>query len=943
MGNICYGCFKEIPVDSKCCPCCGYDDGANGSNYPQALPAGTVLNAQYVLGRVLGQGGFGITYIAQDYDSKEIVAVKEYFPSANATRVGSMEVMPFTGEKGENYAYGMECFVNEAFILAKFTGNLNIANVSCCFKENGTAYYVMEYVDGESFEDLIRERFEKSGGMSWDETAEIIDAVLNALTAVHSEGIIHRDIAPDNISIMRDGTVKLLDFGAARYSLGDATHSLDVVLKHGFAPKEQYSRRGKQGPFTDIYAVAATMYYAITGHKPPDAIDRADRDELALPSAMQLAYPVSRDQEAVLLKALAVDACDRYQSAEAFRRDLQFVTNTPESLYQRALSIMADAENASALQQAELYQSAMVVFGNILAMPNTSRYVHLCKENMKSCQQAALLSIEQTLQLAQEKAETDPLQPQAEAAYAEALTLTEKTAQMVLTEEVRAQCDHIRKTCKANMELYALTFQIEKARRFLETELPAKEKRKACLEAQKLLKEVESQTNSQHLQNECNRALVLCQSELRRLDSQARKFWAALAASLTAVVAAVVTLLTVNFNRTPALPLATEPMPQAPVLTAIVTKGNRHCLYIALENADDYQNLKFYVWNAEDTSNKKTSYVPQKKNGCWMKSIQLTDLESAGTYRIEAYGTLGEESCLAARTEVLVEQITLTDLRLSVSQENAAISIAMDKVPGYTDVSFAVWGNENQGNDLTWYQAEEKNGEWVYQADLLEHNELGLYFVHAYANKNGEKVMIAQGQANVEAIPQPELSAWLDYNMQDLQVLLEKAGGNTHISVAVWRERDGEAGAQWFSTNPGSNGIWTCSVDLRKFSGPGNFVVQVYGRKNDVYDPEKMIASAVVPVNQILPYAIYSAASAKNQSMWVGMTCPVKDVRFGVWGQDYGSEDLVFYDGVKTKDGNWECTIDLSKHLGSNAYFVHAYGKVGGKDTLIAATWVVLE
>lgn len=943
MGNICYGCFKEIPADSERCPHCGYDDGANRNNYPQALPAGTVLNAQYVLGRVLGQGGFGITYIAQDYDSKEIVAVKEYFPGANATRIGTGEVMPFTGEKGENYAYGMECFVNEAFILAKFTGNLNIANVSCCFKENGTAYYVMEYVDGQSFEDLIRERFEKNGGMSWEETAEIIDAVLNALTAVHSEGIIHRDIAPDNISIMRDGTVKLLDFGAARYSLGDATHSLDVVLKHGFAPKEQYSRRGKQGPFTDIYAVAATMYYAITGHKPPDAIDRTDRDELPLPSAMQLAYPVSRDQETVLLKALAVDAYDRYQSAEEFRRDLQYVTNTPESLYQRALSIMADAENAPALQQAELYQSAITVFGNILSMPNAQRYAHLCMENMKACQQAAILSVEQILQLAQEKADTDPLQPQAEAAYAEALTLTEKIAQLVQTEEGRAQCDHIRKTCKANLELYALAFQIGKARRFLEAELPAKEKRQACLEAKKLLEEVEQQTDSQRLQNECNQALVLCQKELQRLDSRARRLLATLAASLTAVVAAIVTLLTVNSNRTPTLPVASEPAIQAPVLTAIVTKGNRHCLYIALENADDYQNPKFYIWNTEDTASKKASYAPQKKNGCWMKSIQLTDLGSAGTYRIEAYGTLGEESRLAAATEVLVEQITLTDLRLSVSRENAAISIAMDKVAGYTDVSFAVWGNENQGNDLSWHQAEEKNGEWVYQADLLEHNELGLYFVHAYANKNGEKVMIAQGRANVESIPHPELSAWQDYNMQDLQVLLEKAGGHTHISVAVWRESDGEAGAQWFTANPGTDGSWSCSIDLRKFSGPDNFVVQMYGRKNDVYDPEKMVASAVVPVEQILPYVIYSSASAKNQSMWVGMTCPVKDVRFGVWGQDYGSEDLVFYDGVKTKGGNWECTVDLSKHLGSDAYFVHAYGKVGKKDTLIAATWVVLE
>lgn len=492
MSKICYGCFSDIPEGSVFCPHCGFDERANRESFPQALPMGTVLNAQYVVGRVLGQGGFGITYIAQDYTTKEILAVKEYFPSANAARVGNVEVIPFTGEKGESYAYGMECFVNEAFILAKFTGNINIANVSCCFKENGTAYYVMEYVDGQSFEDLIRQRFEKNGGMSWEETAEIVDAVLNALAAVHSEGIIHRDIAPDNISITRDGTVKLLDFGAARYSLGNATHSLDVVLKHGFAPKEQYSRRGKQGPYTDIYATAATMYYALTGHKPPDAIDRTDQDDLALPSAMQLTYPVSHDQEEILLKALAVDACDRYQSAKDFQRDLRAVTNTPESLYQRAVSVMTGAQSLPSQQQAEQYQAAVEKFRQIMDMPNSQPYRRMCGENIEICREAAERALEQTVRIAQEKAETDPFQAQAGANYMEAISMVGKTAQMINNEETREQLDRIQQTCEVNMRLHSLAEQIGRAREILEKDYPVKEKRQACLEAQRLLEEVMS-------------------------------------------------------------------------------------------------------------------------------------------------------------------------------------------------------------------------------------------------------------------------------------------------------------------------------------------------------------------------------------------------------------------------------------------------------------------
>lgn len=943
MGKICYGCFKEIPEESGCCPYCGYNEQSNRENYPQALPAGTVLNAQYVVGRVLGQGGFGITYMAQDYDTKEILAVKEYFPSANATRTGSADVMPFSGEKGENYAYGMECFVNEAFILAKFTGNVNIANVFCCFKENGTAYYVMEYVDGQSFEDLIRERFDRNQGMSWEEAAEIINSVLNALSAVHSEGIIHRDIAPDNISIMRDGTVKLLDFGAARYSLGNATHSLDVVLKHGFAPKEQYSRRGKQGPYTDIYATAATMYYGLTGHKPPDAIERTDQDELALPSAMQLVYPVSLDQENVLLKAMAVDSFDRYQSAEEFQRDLRAVTNTPESLYQRAISTMTGAEGLPPAQQAEQYQAALAIFQQILDMPDTRGYKQMCWDNMEKCREAIQLYVDQTLQIAQEKSDTDPMQDNAESAYVEALEMVGTTTQLLQKEENKVQCERIQKTCEENMKLHALASKIGKAKKILAAELPAKEKQQACLEAQELLEEVKRQTDSQQLQLECNRVLNLCQEELQRLSGRKRRFWTALTAGLATVAAAIVALLVVNHNSAPELPAATEFVPQTPVLEALVASGSGHYLYLELRNADSYDDLKFYIWNEADAGEEKKCYFPQKENSYWTQTIRLSDLGTAGNYCVEAYGTLNGESCLVAYTEVLVEQITLTELRLSVSRDDAVISISMDKVEGYDNVTFAVWGNENGGDDVIWYQAEEKNGQWAYRADLLEHNELGLYFVHAYGQKDGENVLIAKGQTRVETILQPELRVWQDFNLHDLQILLEKAGGNTQITVAVWRESEGESGIQWFAADAGENGTWTCSVDLRRFAGPDNFVVQVYGRKNDGSNSERLIAGVVVPVEQILNNDVYASASAKNQSMWVGLASPMEGVRFGVWGEGYGAEDLIFYEGVRQENGSWECTVDLTNHHGSDAYFVHVYAMVNGQDTLVAAARVPVE
>lgn len=284
--------------------------------FPLALPIGTVLAGQYIIEKILGQGGFGITYCVKDHKTDERYAIKEFFPDIMATRTQTM-VVPYSGERGDNFTYGKECFLQEAETLAKFIGNEGIVRIHSYFEENGTAYYVMDYVDGASLDEYIKEM---GGSLSYDETLKIITPVMDALAIVHGRGIIHRDVTPDNIFITKDGTVKLLDFGAARYSLGDRSQSLDVVLKHGFAPKEQYVRRGKQGPFTDVYALAATFYYALTGKRPPDSIERIDTDELIPPSILGVKIPA--DAEEAILFALNVQPADRFQNMQAFKSAL---------------------------------------------------------------------------------------------------------------------------------------------------------------------------------------------------------------------------------------------------------------------------------------------------------------------------------------------------------------------------------------------------------------------------------------------------------------------------------------------------------------------------------------------------------------------------------------------------------------------------------------------
>ncbi len=285
--------------------------------YPLALPQGSVLAGQYMIERVLGQGGFGITYVAKDHKTGEIVAIKEYFPDTVAVRGNGHTVSPYSREKEENFLYGRMRFLDEAQTLAEFIGTPNIVHVYSYFEEKNTAYFVMELLDGISLQQYIDRR---AGSVGWEEAFCILSPILDALDAVHSKGIIHRDIKPENIMITPEGTAKLLDFGSARYSLGEKSQSLDVVLTYGFSPWEQYSRHGKQGPYTDVYALAATFYYVLTGQVPPDSIDRAEQDTWIPPRRFNPSIPVK--VEAALQKALAIQPGDRFQDVSAFRKAL---------------------------------------------------------------------------------------------------------------------------------------------------------------------------------------------------------------------------------------------------------------------------------------------------------------------------------------------------------------------------------------------------------------------------------------------------------------------------------------------------------------------------------------------------------------------------------------------------------------------------------------------
>ena len=249
VSKICLHCMSEKPSRQAVCASCQTDD----RTWPEsvyALAPGTTLNGKYLMGRLLGSGGFGNTYLALDTSLGIRVAIKEYLPRELAGRERNQSaVYVFSRDDQAQFQHGLEKFLEEAKALARFQDHPGIVAVRDFFHANGTAYIAMEYVDGLTLKDYVKQ---KGGRLPVAQVLQIMTPLMDALREVHRAGMLHRDISPDNIYITRKGQVKLLDFGAARHAMGDVSKSLSIILKPGYAPAEQYTSRGRQGPWTDV-------------------------------------------------------------------------------------------------------------------------------------------------------------------------------------------------------------------------------------------------------------------------------------------------------------------------------------------------------------------------------------------------------------------------------------------------------------------------------------------------------------------------------------------------------------------------------------------------------------------------------------------------------------------------------------------------------------------
>lgn len=336
-NKLCLGGMQTRESGEGRCPSCGFENAEyEKTKSARTLPLQTILAGKYMVGRVLGEGGFGITYLAWDLNLEIPVAIKEYFPSGLVTRDtiagNSTTVYMMSGDKQVYFKKGLDSFAQEAKNLAKFKNQTGVVSVQEFFFENNTAYLVMEYVKGIELKAYLLQHQKPLGQ---DKVIEIMSPVLNSLNKIHDSGIIHRDISPDNILIGSDDRITLIDFGAARTTVGNETKSMTVLLKHGYAPPEQYQTKGKQGPWTDIYALCATMYRMLSGVVPEEAIDRMVNDEVRPLKALRTEDPQIQVSDAVsdvIQKGLAIQISDRYQSISALQQDLVLASRGGENL-----------------------------------------------------------------------------------------------------------------------------------------------------------------------------------------------------------------------------------------------------------------------------------------------------------------------------------------------------------------------------------------------------------------------------------------------------------------------------------------------------------------------------------------------------------------------------------------------------------------------------------
>ena len=390
--NLCYGCMHKLEEGQTICPFCGNENTVR-TNGDDELPEGTVLDGHFLLGKVLGRGGFGITYLGYDINLQKKVAIKEFFPRGFCIRASQTYNVKSTAADDDStiFSNGVDAFLKEARTLARFSSPY-IVHVTHYFREHGTAYIVMDYADGKT---LKAEMKDNGGRLPTERVLKLMKPLMKELSLLHEQKVIHRDIKPDNLMLVHDREgehLLLLDFGSARTVISHNTGDLTGVVSYGFSPVEQYSRRSQQGPYTDVYALCATIYNAITGTVPPASIER-NVDKLPVPSFSEYGIKIPEETEKAIMHGLSVKSEDRTQTMKQLIQEIYGNDIDPrEEFYQNAIELAEEARKGKTTRvKINFYQSAISVLQKIQGYSDSSEKIEVYEKEIQRLQRSIRL------------------------------------------------------------------------------------------------------------------------------------------------------------------------------------------------------------------------------------------------------------------------------------------------------------------------------------------------------------------------------------------------------------------------------------------------------------------------------------------------------------------------------------------------------------------------
>ena len=368
--RFCYSCMQQLEDEgTEVCPYCG-EPLAITCDTARFLKPGTILQNKFVIGKVLGAGGFGNTYIGWNQLLQCKVAVKEYFPRQLSSRgENGLTVSVSDTVSKQRFRSGLHQFLEEARNIASLQDVRGVVQVFNFFEENGTGYIIMEFLEGMDVKEILKRRGDKA---EYEWSRRVMLTVLHTLREIHKRGILHRDIAPDNIFVTNEGVIKLIDFGAAKYAAETAGIHGEIVLKAGYAPIEQYGRKAQQGPYTDLYAAAAMFYRMLSGVKPQAANERVIQDNVLPLSDMGVEIP--EQAELAIMVCLNIQPQYRLQSAEEFMEALDGADFVPvyepewilPEIEELPESFLGRAGNR--IKKMQTWQKAMLLLGTILVI-----------------------------------------------------------------------------------------------------------------------------------------------------------------------------------------------------------------------------------------------------------------------------------------------------------------------------------------------------------------------------------------------------------------------------------------------------------------------------------------------------------------------------------------------------------------------------------------------